>query len=99
MEVFAADYIKLCDGTKSLGNRCRELEEIIRKIAEDTENLDIFWDGDANGAFVMAINDDLAFIESVLMKIRECIRGLNSVYKEYQENEKVVQRIVEGMKI
>lgn len=97
MEIFSADYVQFKNRLERLSECLIRVENNVREITDATENLDIFWDGDANGAFVMAINEDIAYIEAVLMKIRKYIDLLNTAYKEYQEAEKVINIIVGGM--
>lgn len=99
MEAFMVDYASLMTRLQELSEKCIRVEENVREITEVTENLDIFWDGDANGAFVMAINEDIAFIEAVIICLRTNIRLLNMAYKEYQETEKVINKIIGGLRM
>jgi len=99
METFSADYNAFYRHVRELSNKCIGLEKNISEITDATENLDIFWDGDANNAFILAINEDLAIIGAILLKIRKCIVILNTAYREYQETEKVINSIVGGIRL
>lgn len=97
MEVISVNYMLLKDQLRFLALRCMDIEQNMKDVAEATENMDIFWNGDANATFVMGINEDIASIEALILKIRGAVKLLNEALKEYQETEKVIEQIIGGL--
>ena len=71
---------------------CREIE----KTAGYTEKLDIFWEGDANYAYITRIQKDMLEAGVLLKTIGETVRLAAKVFEKYDENERTVQLIIGG---
>lgn len=99
MELLSVDYRNLLSCSKELREKCLMVERNISKVCDITQELDIFWDGDANAQFVTVINENLIFMESVIINIRTVISDLIRIIEEYQDTEKVVSQIVGGIRI
>lgn len=99
MNTLAADYIGMNSGLKTLAFNLNRMQEEIRSLASGCRHLDIFWDGDANSEFVRIIDEDIVYMQTVLFSIRTLIEALDTIIDEYQENEKVINRMIGGMKI
>lgn len=99
MEVLSVDYTKLLARAKNLCDECIKIKENLDKLIDTTENLDIFWDGDASTVFIVDINEDIAVMETLLYKIETNIKIITETIKGYQETEKIVNQIIGGMKL
>lgn len=99
MEVLSVDYTKLLARAKNLCDECIKIKENLDKLIDTTENLDIFWDGDASTVFIVDINEDIAVMETLLYKIETNIKIISETIKGYQETEKIVNQIIGGMKL
>lgn len=99
MQEIGIEYEQIVDSISGLKNLCIRLSEALSDLYEKTEKLDIFWDGDSNAAFICRINDDLAFMNLVLLEIKECIELADEVVEGYQETEKVIDRIVDELEL
>ncbi|MCR5831961.1 MAG: hypothetical protein K6G67_07480 [Lachnospiraceae bacterium] len=73
---------------------CKEIEN----TAESVQKLDIFWDGDANYAYITRIQKDMLAAGKLLMSIRETIMLASKAYGLYNENEKRIKRMIGGMR-
>lgn len=99
MEVINVDYVKLLLEAKSMGNKCSEIDKNIQTIVEVMEDIDIFWDGDSNEHYKLRFQEDIAFMETVILAIRCVIKQLIEIIQSYQETEKIVEQIIGGIKI
>ena len=72
--------------------------DIFEKTAGDAERLDIFWDGDANFAYVSRIEKDLLAAEKVLLSVGNTIRLAARAFEIYNENEKRVKQMIGGVR-
>lgn len=98
MRTFIADYKALHMGVNDLSQKCRQVEIIIYDLAEVAADLDIFWSGEANDAYITRVNRDLIMANTTVTEVIEIVRSLAKALEEYQENEKVVNRLAGGMK-
>ena len=71
------------------------LAEEVDSLSERISNMDIFWDGDANTAFMRHIGDDLIWIAAFLIRIRDLITLLYKVMDIYAAGEKEVLNMIE----
>ena len=78
-----------------------ELSDVYRKISEETvriseycADLDIFWDGAANDAYMGRVGDDLISIGIIVLSIRQTITAAGKAMDIYTRNEREVSRIV-----
>ena len=88
------DYTLLRNRLDRLSELVAATGEEIGKIAEYTANLDIFWDGDANSAYILRISEDLIDIDVIMMRIRETVHAAVSAFDMYQENERRISRMI-----
>lgn len=70
----------------------------IEKLSGYIENLDIFWDGDANCAYKIRVYADIEMMISVLSEFIDLLKLCDSALFSYQETEKVVQQLIGGFK-
>lgn len=99
MELLSVNYKNLLGSSKELRKKCLLVEEDVSRVCDITQELDIFWDGDANAQFITAINENLIFMETVIINVRTVISDLIKIIEEYQDTEKVVSQIVGGIRI
>ena len=93
------DYTSLRDKLDRLCLIVTAINEEIAGIAEYTADLDIFWDGDANSAFIAGIGEDLLDIDAIMMRIRGTVRAAVKVLDIYQKNEKEIKRMIGDFRI
>lgn len=97
--VIYVEYSMLSVRLRELGRLISELETNIRNIVDLTDKVDIFWDGDSNAIFVAGLNENIACIETMIMKLRNTIKLVDDAIEDYQETEKVIENIIGGLKI
>ena len=88
------DYALLREGIRSLSELCCRLSTEVERIAGYTENMDIFWDGDANSAYMSAVSADLVEMGAVLLRIRRTVKAADNAFAAYMENEKKVSAVI-----
>lgn len=98
-EIFEADYVRIADSLRECSKKCSQMEAGIRSLTDAVQNLDIFWNGDANTMFITNLNEDIACIEVFLAKVRQFVRDGMDALEQYQENEKVIEQIVTGINL
>lgn len=94
MEILNVDYIKLDASLDRLSQLSLSLSQEIGRIAEYTTNLDIFWDGDANSAYIAKIGEDLIEIDTIMMRIRSVVKTAVKALDLYQKNEKEIKKMI-----
>lgn len=94
MGILEVDYRLLRDKTAQLGGLYIRLNEEIGKIAGYTANTDIFWNGEANEAYMAAAVKDLTDIGLFLGRIGETVALLRKTLDIYVQNERKVQRLI-----
>ena len=86
------------------------LFELYLKLSDETAglagyaaNLDIFWDGDANSAYVQTIGEDLVKMGVIVMNIKKtagCTRRALNIYMRYEaEVSRIIRDINENVRI
>ena len=88
------DYVSFRNGTRQLSELFMKLGKEVEAIAGYTAELDIFWDGEANKAYIGRVGQNLFAIAEITVKIRDTIRILGLVLDIYMENEKRIQRLI-----
>lgn len=88
------DYVSFCNRTRQLSELFIKLGEEVEAIAAYTAELDIFWDGGANKAYIGRVGQNLFAIGEITVKIRDTIRILCRVLDIYMENETRIQRLI-----
>ena len=88
------DYPALAEKIDRLQETFIKADEQICLCAAAAEELDIFWDGDANAAFISRIGDDLADAAAVLIRIRDVIGKAGKAFDHYMKNENDVKRMI-----
>ena len=73
MGILEIDYRLLRDKTVLLSELYMKLNEEIGKIAEYTANTDIFWNGEANEAYMAAVVKDFTDIGLFLGRIEKTL--------------------------
>lgn len=71
-----------------------KLTEEMGRLNDCSKDLDIFWDGEANTAFISALGRDIADAMIIIMKLRETCRLVTQALEIYLSNEKEVQRMI-----
>lgn len=99
MESLNVDYVLLQEKGKLAQHTCVKIKSNLKDIAEKIADLDIFWDGDSNATFITAINSDIAYAMTLLVKIQDNLKLLSSAIEEYQNTEIIVHNIIGGLKI
>ena len=95
MEILSVDYMALMNRAKELAKHIDMVEGNIKDLNDVTKDLNIFWDGEANNEFVVAIGEDVAKTVVLLGVIRQTIKLIIMAINEYQTTEKVIKQIIE----
>jgi len=99
VEILKVDYVGLLAKAKRLCSEYAKIKNNIDKLMEVTEDMDIFWDGDANTVFIVHMNEDIAIMETLLYKMETNIRIIMETIRGYQETEKIVNQIIGGLRL
>ena len=94
MDEFVADYVKIDEKVGRMFEITARIGEEIGNISAYTADLDIFWDGDANSAFITKIGEDLLEAGVILMRVRALVKAASSALDLYQKNEKEIKRMI-----
>ena len=92
--ILGIDYVQMADAMERLSGKYVKLHEEVAGIAGFAQNLDIFWDGDANSAFMEKISEDMVEIGVLTSKIGENIRMLKKVFAIYSANEAQIMMMI-----
>ena len=93
MSVLNVDYVALRNSITCLSDLLVKIGAEVNKIIDYTKDLDLFWDGAANTAYVSRVGEDISTIAGISLKVRDTIRILGLVLDVYMENEKEIGRI------
>ena len=99
MDDLRVDYALLRDRLDRLMDIAAMINEEIERISEYTGGLDIFWDGDANSAYICKIGEDLMEADMIMMHVRNTVNTAVNVFELYQDNEKEVKRMIGDYKL
>ena len=103
MKCINVDYVSFKDKSDKLLDLLSKLCAEMEKIAEFTQTLDIFWDGDANSAYVQTIGEDLVKMGVIVMNIKKtagCTRRALNIYMRYEaEVSRIIRDINENVRI
>ncbi len=69
---------------------CAEIEA----LADFAASADIFWDGEANTAFMMVLGEDLAAISAFMVRIRRAVSACNRAFSLYTQCEREVGNMI-----
>lgn len=94
MTCINVDYVSFKDKTAELTDLLIRLGNEMERIAEITQNMDIFWDGDANAAYVQKISEDLVKMGIIVMHIKETAGITRRALAVYMRSEAEVSRII-----
>ena len=72
------------------------LKDELKSLTDYVENLDIFWDGDANEAYKVRIYAQLYKMNETLNEFTEVCKETEGAIRAYQETEKVVGQLIAG---
>ena len=77
------------------------LFELYLKLSDETAglagyaaNLDIFWDGEANTAYMRSVSDDLIWAAALLVRIRDRLKALREAFDIMSEAERQVRNMI-----
>ena len=99
MHELGVDYAVLSEKLDRLSGITVSISEEIGKIAQRVAQLDIFWDGDANSAYITKIGEDLLDADVIVMNIRNTVRAAVKTMDLYQKNEKEIKRMIGDFKL
>ena len=95
MDEICIDYHELGKRIKDLAHTYSKIASEVAKLAEYTENLDIFWDGDANTAYINRISEDLTEAGIITAGVRNLVNSAKEALNIYLDHEKQIERIKE----
>ena len=98
MDSINVEYTRLLADLGHLLDITFRLNEEIEKIAGYTADLDIFWDGDANSAYIQKIGEDLLDMNVIMIRVRNAVKSGVLALDLYQKNEKEIIRMIGDMR-
>lgn len=99
MDGFSINYMIISKRLKEVGEHINLLTKELSKLAVYVENLDIFWDGDANNAYKIRVFRDINRLSESMAEVVELMELCDSALKSYQDTEKVISQMIGGFKI
>lgn len=96
MEAIVADYVGMVQQSDRLFQLSAELVKEINRLKYVLNDVDIFWDGEANYEFCLAMNSDFAVMEALCLQIRVASNLLGEAVNEYAVTEKEIELLIGG---
>ncbi|MBR4574118.1 MAG: hypothetical protein IKO16_04345 [Lachnospiraceae bacterium] len=94
MSILTVDYVSFRNSTGQIMDLFLKIGDEVDHIVDYTKELDIFWDGEANSAYIGRVGSDITAIAEIAVKIRDTIRLLGMILDIYMENEREVQKLL-----
>ena len=88
------DYYALRQNIRKLRGLYIDAGREISALADFAASLDIFWDGDANTAFMTALTRDMAEIGGIMTGLKGLISAANRAFDMYMQCEKEVKNMI-----
>jgi len=82
-----------------LAGLCASLELRIEELRESAGRLELFWDGEANAAFILAMEEDFFKICVLQTYVKQAAGLLIMAVMDYQKTELIIQQKIGGIKI
>ncbi len=99
MILLRAEYTKMCTAAEQLRELCNLLKKHLESLAKSVDCLELAWDGDANAAFMLRMQEDFIKLH-LLRESAEVMTGLLlSAIEEYQKTELVIEQKIGGIKV
>ena len=99
MDNLGVDYVLLAEKIERLFGLSTKLCDEIGIVAGNAEDLDIFWDGDANSTFIAGFCDDVTEMGIIMMRIKQTVSTAGKVFDIYMKNEREIKRMIGDYRI
>ena len=96
MEIIAADYVGMIQKSDELGYLLTKLVAEINRLKMVMNDIDIFWDGEANSEFKLALNADFCVMEALCLKVRLSANLLKQAVYDYVQTENEINYLIGG---
>lgn len=96
MEIIQADYVEMLNRKDRLLNLLRELVNEIDSLKYVLNDIDIFWEGEANEAFHLSLNEDFAIMDVLCLKLSMAFEKIGEAVSEYVLTDITVSGIIGG---
>lgn len=83
MDVLRAEYAKMCLAGERMQELCIELTKHLEELKRSIDRLELAWDGEANTAFLLRIEEDFFSLYILQVSWRETADFLLSAVEEY----------------
>ena len=93
----AVDYHLLGIKTKELANIVSAIASAVADLGRYAGNMDIFWDGDANAAYIDRINRDLTEIGIIVAGAANLVNCAKGALELYIANEREMELVKEEL--
>ncbi len=97
MEPIKADYVGMINKSDELWKLTLKLMEEITRLISVMDNIDIFWDGEANTEFKLALNEDFAVMEALCLHIRLSAKLIKDAVLAYVDVERLIESMIGGI--
>ena len=91
-----ADYVGMVQQKDRLHQLLNDLIKEINRLKYVLNDVDIFWDGEANYEFCLAMNSDFAVMEALCLQIRLSSNLLGEAVDEYVQTENEIGSLIGG---
>jgi len=92
-----ADYYSMANELSRFKKLEKEIRKELNNMKEKTQELDIFWDGEANAEYLLRFNENMLTINICLERIVRSGTFLSYALLRYQNSEKKVRDLIETM--
>lgn len=97
MEPIKADYVGMINKSDELWKLAYRLMDEIVRISDVMENIDIFWDGEANTEFKLSLNEDFVVMQALCLHIKLSAKLIKDAVMAYVETERLIETIIGGL--
>lgn len=98
MQYIKADYVKMALLADEFSDLAFRLSEEIRNLTLTMNDLDIFWKGEANDMFHLALNEDFVIMQTLCLKIKNAATILRECVGEYIQTEIYINELIEAFR-
>lgn len=96
MEIIHADYVGMLNRKDQLMTLLRRLVDEIDSLKYVLNDIDIFWEGEANEAFHLSLNEDFAVMDALCLKLSVAFEIIGEAVSEYVLADITVSGIIGG---
>lgn len=97
LEILKADYVGMLNCANDLSHHVIRLRDEIEKLKFVLNDIDIFWKGEANAEFHLALNKDFVVMEALCLKMKYSSKMIKDAVNEYVDVENIINQMIGGI--